>query len=40
MRALRQGVEDLIGLPALYEMEERTTEKAHARAGDALRAWR
>jgi methylisocitrate lyase len=32
MRALRQGVEDLIGLPALYEMEERTTEKAHARA--------
>jgi 2-methylisocitrate lyase-like PEP mutase family enzyme len=30
MRALRQGVEDLIGLPKLYEIEERTTEKKSA----------
>jgi 2-methylisocitrate lyase-like PEP mutase family enzyme len=27
MRDLRQRVEDMIGLPALYEIEERTTEK-------------
>jgi methylisocitrate lyase len=30
MRKLRQSVEDLIGLPDLYEIEERTTEKKSA----------
>jgi methylisocitrate lyase len=29
-RGLRQSVEDLIGLPGLYEIEERTTEKKSA----------
>jgi 2-methylisocitrate lyase-like PEP mutase family enzyme len=28
MIAARKGVEDLIGLPALYAIEERTTERA------------
>ena len=32
MRQIRQSIEDLIGLPELYEIEERTTEKSRVRS--------